>query len=155
MNQKEISNLKIFSLLFLLFLSPTHARLGESLPELNARYGNPIKDLSTDQWQGFEYEKNGFKFDIILIDGKAECLSIVPAERSLNEVEIKSFLEKNSKGSGFIKVMEDKDGAKYLEEDTGITALFLGKGIIIQSKKFRDAVAKKAEENTKKKLDGF
>lgn len=92
------------TLITLLLLPLTcFARLGETKEQLNARYGKPLIDEKIEtQMRKVGYANNGFCFTVYLLDDKSVAMIISHFDsQPMTDHEIKSFLDKNSIGSGF------------------------------------------------------
>jgi len=110
-------------LLFSLLIPMTcFGRLGETLEQLDARYG-----IRTDKTPNSVcYLKEGFNFYFELADNKAVMMAIEKEnEETLLNDEIKVFLQRNSKGSGFVLVPTEHLLQKsFLEPDSGRKAIY-------------------------------
>ena len=92
----------ILALITVLLLPLTcFARLGETKEQLDSRYGKPVKE-NVGQTTTYTYQKNGYELWFLLINGKAEVISVRHTfNNSLTASEINLFLSKNSLNKGF------------------------------------------------------
>ncbi len=79
------------------------ARIGETETEVNARYGNPIFDLPSQQDTVTKcYLSRGFSIAVTYVDGKSVREMVAKADKSkITEKEINRLLEANSGGSAW------------------------------------------------------
>jgi hypothetical protein len=90
-------NTKYFLPLLGIFTQLADARMDETRTELIARYGNPIKEDKS--LNNLAFEKGGYHFEAVILDGVTQMLSITKTDRSaLSMLEAKEFIQKN-KGS--------------------------------------------------------
>jgi len=167
-------------LAFLGFSWKAEARLGDTKEQAIARYGEPENPSKHAGARKFHEEKGNrgpgwecmycvdpdtyIKFMIVLFENKVEEIEIV--RYKLSEEEIKEFLAKNAKGTGFVeKARLPQEGGLvggesivYYEKESGLRAVYtpMEDSLFIVSDfgykyGFEERKKQEEEENEKKK----
>jgi hypothetical protein len=87
------------------------ARLGESVEQIEQRYGKPIQEEETSsQISGRKYKALGFVIAVMFFNGKSEAESFTkPTGEGIVETEIEAILKANGSGGEWTRV--DKIGS--------------------------------------------
>lgn len=81
-------------------VSPTQARVGETMEEIIVRFGQVHKD-ETSRIPGtdhYAYEKNGFKVEVIIAGGKSIFEVYHRNDKEITNEDIKELLKANEEG---------------------------------------------------------
>jgi len=106
----------------LAFIGTAEARLGESLSELEARYGKATK-LSENLKrfslgaECYTFSHDEYLYIFYLVEGKAEVLMLAKnkSKEKLTEEEVNKILKQNSSGQGFVKGGEQEADPRFTQ----------------------------------------
>ena len=153
--------MRFFFLLFCVFLFPAWgiANLGESRKELTERYGRPFESRKVNDIRQLFFKKDEFVIFYCLMDGKAEAVAYKKIGGTIDEVETRTLLEKNSQGKGFVLMGERNGKRMYKEEESGRKALLdgetKGQTLTITTEKGETALVEISVEQTSERLKDF
>jgi hypothetical protein len=147
-----------------LFLAVTmacaQARLGEGLPQLVSRYGDPLPKSDekppTNQVGSMEvFQRNGFQIDVTLLDG----VSVQESFKKLNgdsftSQEIEALLAINAQGRAW-QAPHKVNGQTQWMCDSGSVAALIGHTFQITSPTLLDTKAQAKQLDHAPSLDGF
>ena len=138
----------ITTMLTVLALSTlTHARVGETVAECNARYGG-----TDDIGRKVYYKKSGYLL-AVEFDTKGRCGEIVYSKpgADLSNSEIRAFIRAN--GSGWV----EKEGTAKLDKwkSADKMAYFYGGILVVRSLVYEAAKDAEAEREKQEKLNAF
>lgn len=161
-----MKTLAFFFVLISTFILPLSARLGETVPEATARYGDPAG--RDEKLSALIFNKSGFTLCAYFHQGRVGMLYItkdgdpnefIKTHPAISDTEITSFLKANGAGIGW----EDTTGQFEMVSQSWKTKD--GKKIAIYNKikheltivtmEFAEAHEKQKAQDEKKNLEGF
>ena len=155
---------KFSPLLFCLLcsaISPAKARIGETLEQCIARYGNPVRPI--EERMPVTFQKSGLLIGVVFIDGKAAQIMFFKPDQTdgklshLSADEIKALLDANGAGRAWSVSPSRPLDKAWTTADGELFAVYLTarSTLTIRTKAFDEASKAKAREDEKKALEGF
>jgi hypothetical protein len=136
------------------------ARVGEALPELVSRYGDPLPKSDEkpppNQVGSMEvFQRNGFQIDVTLLDGVSAQESFKKLNGdSLSSQEIQTLLADNAQGRAW-QAPHKVNGQTQWMSDNGSVAALIGHTLQITSPTLLDTKAQAKQLDHAPSLDGF
>ena len=151
-----------FVLLASLFLAcvtaSAQARLGESMPQLVERYGDPLpKDKDKNSPDNMAtFQRNGFQIDVTLLDG----ISAVESFKKLNGdpftvEEVQTLLADNSGGRAWQAPQAVHDEKQWMRDDGSMATLTHQRILKLTSVDMLRAETTNKQLQAAPSLDGF
>jgi hypothetical protein len=148
------------SLFLAVVMTAAQARVGEALPELVSRYGDPLPKSDEKPPPNMVgslevFQKNGFQIDVTLLDGVSAQESFKKLNGdSFSSEEIETLLADNAQGRAW-QAPHKVNGQTQWMCDNGSVAALIGHTLQITSATLLDTKAQAKQLDHAPSLDGF
>jgi hypothetical protein len=117
----------ILCLAILALALPAHARLGESMEQLTARFGkaseanevNDIRDMVARE-KRYKFSKEGIQVVAGLIDGRCEYIKYYKYNAFIKEEEVQALLKANGRNLPWIRLDDPKQNPNPAPKPPGV-----------------------------------
>ena len=138
------TSLVIFAFLSLSF-SAAHARVGETVKQVEARYGKPQRVLhERGSFRALGYRYRGFMVGVSYVDGVSKSEGFArPNTPRLSDAEVQQLLAWSAAAGTTWKRLPDEGGSPFwMRSDGKVVALLSAHGFLgVQAKDFRQPKA--------------